>query len=185
MDTTAKIGKIRISVILLLLIMTIIFVPQTVAKPQYLAALNFVYGAGSCMSCHTDKNGGKSLTDYGSKFKDQPVYTKDSVMALRAIGAPPGTTHGTVIPTAKVPIAIETIPVVTETIPVVTGTVSVVTNATSSVVTTTSVAEEKAGEEREKDNVSNKSPGLNLIDTIVSIGIISAMCILRKFKMGK
>jgi hypothetical protein len=173
MNTTEKIGTIRISVVLLLLILTIVCTPQTLAKPQYLAALNFVYGVGSCTSCHTDQNGGKSLTNYGSKFRSQSIYKSDSVIALRAIGAPPSASV-TTIPTATIPITTAT------TTPKPVAAMSIPATAIP-IVTVTSANIVIPAEE-----VRKKSPGfdtIDIIDTIITIGITSTIYMLRKCKM--
>ena len=79
------------SLILFLLITVVIAsVPQTLAKQQYAEALQITYGTGLCVYCHGDPNGGKLLTDYGSKFKSQSVYQNDPVTVLKNIGVPPG-----------------------------------------------------------------------------------------------
>jgi hypothetical protein len=122
-----KFGVVGIKIILFLLIMTTIFAQQAVAKPQYLAALRFVYGDGSCATCHIDQNDGKSLTDYGSRFNDQHIHIKDSVIALRAVGDPK------VIPAATSVVEIVT-PVPTDI-----SLVTAIPIATTTPVTTTSV----------------------------------------------
>jgi hypothetical protein len=175
MNTTEKIGTIRISVVLLLLILTIVCIPQTLAKPQYLAALNFVYGVGSCTSCHTDQNGGKSLTNYGSKFRSQSIYKSDSVIALRAIGAPPSASV-TTIPTATIPIS-----TVTMTPRPVAATSMRATPTATPITTVTSASIVIPAEE-----VRKKSPGfdtIDIIDTIITIGITSTIYMLRKCKI--
>lgn len=87
-----RIIGIDILLLLILLLTTTGFTQQAMAKPQYLVALRFVYGDGSCTSCHIDQNGGKLLNDYGTKFGAQPIHIKDSVLALRAIGDPNNST---------------------------------------------------------------------------------------------
>lgn len=111
--------------------MTAVFAPQAVAKPQYLVALRFVYGDGSCTTCHTDQNDGKSLTDYGSRFNDQHIHIKDSVIALRAVGDPKVTPVATSVAEIVTPVptsSVTVIPIAT-TIPV--GTTSVITTIVS------------------------------------------------------
>lgn len=112
MRTTVKILAIST---MLLLLTVIASVPQAIAKPQYKAAIDVAYGNGLCIDCHADPNGGKSLTDYGSKFKSQPAYENNSVMALRAIGAPPAVqaTVAEAISTVATPISTTVIPSVT------------------------------------------------------------------------
>jgi hypothetical protein len=154
--------------------MTVVYVPQAVAKPQYLAALQFVYGVGSCTTCHIDKSGGKSLTEYGSKFGAQSIYRKDSVIALRAIGEPPGTTPAktsvvaTVIPVGVT--AVEVTPV--EVTPIATETI-VITDITPVVAA------------HDISAIGNKSPGFDMVDIMNTIGIISAIYILTKWKTGR
>lgn len=126
-----KIGVIGIKIILFLLIMMTVFAPQAVAKPQYLAALKFVYGDGSCTTCHTDQNDRKSLTDYGSRFNAQYIHIKDSVVALRTIGDPTKITPVTTVVATVTPVSTDISPTVT-TIPVATK----IPVATTSVITT-------------------------------------------------
>jgi hypothetical protein len=100
--------RTRTIFVMLLLLTVVAFVPQVMAKPQYKAALDVAYGRGSCIDCHINPNGGKPLTDYGSKFESQPNYENNSVAVLRTIGAPPVSAvdaDTTVTPTAtKIPV---------------------------------------------------------------------------------
>ena len=57
----------------------------TNAKPEYMAAIQSIYGTNLCAECHIDQNGGKSLTDFGIKFKAQPNYEADPAAAYNIV----------------------------------------------------------------------------------------------------
>ncbi len=82
------------NIISLFVICTVIFVRiQTASStPNYLTALQSVYGSGSCGTCHVDPNGGGARNTYGTLFESQSIHSTDPVSALKAIGAPTGTT---------------------------------------------------------------------------------------------
>ncbi len=175
--------RIRTVSVVLLLLVSMILVPQAVAKPEYDAALKVVYGINSCAVCHKDPGGGKSMTDYGSKFRAQSGYKRDSVAALRAIGAPSGDKP------VQIPIVVKETPGVTNIVediatPVATGTVSVTEIKTFDKKGGHEI-EEKEEEEKEKDETSEKSPGFGTIGTIgiiVTLSIIYLSKTRRKIK---
>lgn len=195
MRSKTKIRTMRICTVLLLLMTAIVSMPQAIAKPQYAVAMNVVYGISSCTECHTDPNGGKSLTDYGSQFKSQSIYKTDSVAALRIIGAP-GAVVVTVSPVATTvsPVATDvtpvvatpavtmTVPVVTAVTPAATATESAVTAAPTSNKENPRELQEKEEERSEKEETSEKSPGIGIVATI---GIIGILFVTRKYKIGK
>ena len=63
---------------------------------EYVLALQSVYGNGSCITCHVNKNGGDELTGYGKKFEVQPNHRSDPIVAIKAIGKPDETTNVTI-----------------------------------------------------------------------------------------
>ena len=70
---------------------------------EYLLALQGVYGNGSCITCHLNKNGNggddgdDELTVYGKNFAIQPNHSDDPIMAIRTIGRPDETANVTTI----------------------------------------------------------------------------------------
>jgi PGF-CTERM protein len=86
-------------VILFFVVLVILRVPASLAKPEYLTNLNQVYGNGSCATCHVNSSSDGPRTLYGTLFENQPNFTTNPSAALRAIGAPPGT-NPTLSPTA-------------------------------------------------------------------------------------
>lgn len=87
MKIKKRIGKMSLGV-LLLTVVSLVLIAQTSAHPEYFAALQNVYGGGSCATCHIDPNGGSGLTGYGSKFALQSNHAGDPVAALKAVGNP-------------------------------------------------------------------------------------------------
>ncbi len=164
--------------------MSIILVPQAIAKPSYDAALKVVYGINSCVICHTEQSGGKALTDYGSKFKSQPGYKRDSVIALRNIGPPPGVDPMAtpIIPDVTTNSADTAVPAVTSDsvkiviTPVVVETVIMTPIPVDKKEKGNHELEENDEEEREKEETSEKSPGFDIIYAII---IVSTICVLR------
>ncbi len=67
----------KIKVVGIICIILLIMIIPTNARPEYVAAIQSIYGTNLCAECHTDQNGGKSLTDFGIKFKAQPNYEAD------------------------------------------------------------------------------------------------------------
>jgi hypothetical protein len=88
--------------LLSLLIAIIVMVPGVLALPQYLTALNTVYGPGlSCGTCHINPAGGGPRTAYGTLFESQTNHMTDPTAALTAIGSPTAAPTPTPIPTAS------------------------------------------------------------------------------------
>ena len=118
------------------------------------------------------------MNDYGTKFKAQPNYKSDPASALQAIGAPPGTTSATPTITATV---VSTPEVTTTETQVATPTVV----ETSQPIITDTKENDKDGKEEEnseKEETSEKSPGFGIF---VTIGMISAIYMLRGYKTGR
>ncbi len=89
--------------LLLLTVAAIVGVPGVLAYSSYVSPLNSLYGPGlSCGTCHVDPNGGGARNAYGQLFESQPNHQSDPTAALKAIGAPPGTTPTPVLTTIKV-----------------------------------------------------------------------------------
>ncbi len=88
MNVKKGIGKMS-SGLLLLIVVAVALVSQASALPVYFSEFQNVYGNGSCATCHISLNGGGNLTVYGTKFAGQSNHTKYPTDALRAIGAPP------------------------------------------------------------------------------------------------
>lgn len=88
MNIKRRIGRTGFG-ILLLIVAAMAMVPQTSALPIYYVELQNVYGNGSCATCHLNSSGGGDLTGYGNKFAEESNHTKYPAVALRAIGAPP------------------------------------------------------------------------------------------------
>lgn len=85
-------------VLLMFTLVILIGIPESLARPQYYANLNAVYGDGSCGTCHIRASGGGARNDYGTLFENQPNHYSDSGAALRAIGAPTATLTPTSTP---------------------------------------------------------------------------------------
>ena len=175
-------------ILLILTAMITAFVIQVSAKPEYVAPLQDAYGKGSCADCHTNPSGGKSLTAYGSEFKSQPNYKSATSAAILAIGPPGGTPVVTATPivaqttivastpnTTAVATAIST-PVITETTTIV--STPVVIKTTSGDDKKDKDSDEKKEENDEKEETM-ASPGFG---TIVTVGIVSIVYILRRYK---
>lgn len=174
-----KIGTMGL--VLLLILMAGVLVPQTLAKPQYATALQTTYGSSLCINCHTDPSGGKSLTDYGSKFKSQQNYKSDPNGALQAIGAPPGTVTITDVATPTIATLSET-PTVADT-QIATPT----TLETVNPVNTKSNEKEKEEANEKEEETSEKeethtAPGF---DIVITVGIVSTLYVLRRYKIGR
>ena len=107
-------------VLLLLTIVILAGVPESFARPQYLASLNTVYGNGSCDTCHVKASGGGPRNSYGTLFENQPDYAINASAALIAIGPPPSATALT--PTATMTPAPTETPAETATTEVTTVT---------------------------------------------------------------
>ncbi len=75
--------------VLLLVIIVILGVSASFAKVEYQGSLTQVYGTGSCDTCHVDGPKDGPRTAYGTLFENQTNHAKDSVAALKTIGAPP------------------------------------------------------------------------------------------------
>lgn len=88
MNIKRRIGRIGFG-ILLLIVVAVALAPQSSALPAYSIELQNVYGNGSCVTCHLNSSGGGDLTGYGNKFAGQSNHAKYPAVALRAIGAPP------------------------------------------------------------------------------------------------
>lgn len=199
MKTTAKIKKVGI--VLLILIATItIFVPQVLAKQEYLTSLQSAYSKGSCTDCHTDPSGGKSLTTYGSEFKSQSNYKNNPSAAILAIGQPPGNatatstvvaspsataTNTTVAASPKATTTLTSTPNATNTkisTPNETAVVAATSAAVSTPVVTQTIIKSRKGEkEEEKDekDEAKETPGFGIA---VTIGIVSMVYLLRRYK---
>ncbi len=187
MKTTVKIKTVGIILLILLTTITV-FVPQVLAKQEYLAPLQSVYVKGACTDCHTNPSGGKSLTAYGSEFKSQPNYKSDPSSAILAIGQPPGSTPATTDTVVVTPSAtatlISTPKVTTVSTPNETSEAVVTSAAVSTPVITQTTnkmdkeLDEKEEERNEKDE-TRESPGLGII---ITIGIVSMVYILRRNK---
>ena len=179
METKRIIGKI----LLLLIVASIVSVPQAYAKSEYLQPLIDTYGKGTCLDCHTGPNGGKSLTAYGSSFKAQSGYKSNPVAAIQAIGKPPGGVPEVTDTVIAAPNDTTT-NIVTETpsettTPLVTQT-TVAPQTTVKADTTKKVEAEEKEEENEEKEETKESPGLGIISVI---GIVSIVYILRRFKL--
>lgn len=191
MKNTKRIGT-KILILLLLITVVMVSVPQTLAKPQYATALDTAYGVSSCTVCHNDPGGGKSLTDYGSKFRSQSVYKSDPATVLKNIGVPPGATPvvtTTVVSTPTATNAGTAVPTVTEpvvTVPKATEpkvTMPAVVETTVEPIETSEKEDDKESEKgTEVEETREKSPGLGIIATI---GIMSTLYIMRRQKIGK
>jgi len=181
METKRIIGK----VLLLLIVASIVSIPQVYAKSEYVTALQDVYGRGTCLDCHTGPNGGKSLTAYGSSFKAQSGYKSNTVAAVQAIGQPPGgvpvVTDATVdTPNGTVTNTVIATPIVTQTAEAVVTQTTVASQTTIKPETTTKKVEtDEKDEENEEKEETRESPGLGIISLI---GILSIVYILRRFK---
>ena len=79
-------------VLLLLILVNLTGVQTSFAKPEYVADLITVYGKGSCDTCHVNGTSDGPRTAYGTLFENQPGHAANASAAMRAIGAPPGTT---------------------------------------------------------------------------------------------
>jgi hypothetical protein len=106
-------------VLLMLTLVMLIGIPESFARPEYLANLTAVYGDGSCGTCHIRARGGGPRNDYGTLFENQPNYNTDPVTALKAIGKPPASTAATSGATAVTTVASQVAPAPSES---VTGT---------------------------------------------------------------
>lgn len=181
METKRIIGK----VLLLLIVASIVSIPQAYAKSEYVTALQNTYGRGTCLDCHTGPNGGKSLTAYGSSFKAQPGYKSNTVAAVQAIGQPPGgvpaVTDTTVdTPNGTIANTVTATPIVTQTAGAVVTQTAVASQTTIKPETTTKKVEvNEKDEENEEKEETRESPGLGIISVI---GILSIVYILRRFK---
>ncbi len=82
-------------VLLMLTLIILIGIPESFARPEYLANLTAVYGNGSCGTCHIRASGGGPRNSYGTLFENQPNFDIDPITALKAIGKPPASTVAT------------------------------------------------------------------------------------------
>lgn len=175
--------------ILLILTAMIVFVSQVSAKPEYAAPLQNAYGKGSCIDCHTNPSGGKSLTAYGSEFKSQPNYKSAPSAAILAIGPPGGTPITNTTPlVAETTVAVSTPNITTvahaDSTPVVTETTAVVSTPEAVQTTSGSDKKDKESDEKKEENDEKEetmaSPGFG---TILTIGIVSIVYILRRHRL--
>ena len=95
----------RVAVLLLVTIVILAGVSTSFAKVEYQGSLTQVYGTGSCDTCHVNGPSDGPRTTYGTLFENQTNHVKDSVAALKTIGAPPtpalvetGTSAATTMP---------------------------------------------------------------------------------------
>ena len=184
MKTMTKriIGKI----LLLLIVASVVSIPQAYAKSEYVTALQDAYGRGTCLDCHTGPNGGKSLTAYGSSFKAQPGYKSNAAAAVQAIGQPPGgvpaaTDAAVDTPNITVTNTVTATPIVTQTAEAVVTQTTVASQTTIKPETTTKKVEaDEKDEENEEKEETKESPGLGIISVL---GILSIVYMLRRCKL--
>lgn len=143
--------------LLFLGVAALVLVPAVSALSEYLPVLTNVYGpaGNSCGTCHVNSSGGGATNAYGTLFMNQANHATDPKTALIAIGAPPGAT--TAIST---PGTIATQEPITQLTEAPAETVAQAIDTPIPVPT-------------------KKSPG---VGTIVAIGIIGAIYILRRRK---
>ncbi len=79
--------------LLLLTVVAIVGLPGALAYESYVQPLQTLYGSGlSCGTCHVNPAGGGARNDYGKLFEGQANHQSDPTAALKAIGAPLGST---------------------------------------------------------------------------------------------
>lgn len=186
MKTIKRIETIG-GVLLLLIVASVVLIPQAYAKSEYATALQNEYGRGTCLDCHTGPNGGKSLTTYGNSFKAQPGYKSNTAAAVQAIGQPPGGVPDVTDTVVETPSGTVTNTVVetpsetpSETPTAVVTQTTVASQTTVKPDTTKKVEPGEKDEENEEKEETKESPGL---DIIAIIGIISIVYILRRYRL--